>query len=131
MTTPGIVVFTNNAELLHQLRHQLGDASQLSNESIANIADLARRHPGVAVVINLGDKTTVESSFSPDASSSLIPSFEPASATVSLENRVEHVESRLIQECLARNSQRRKETAAELGISRVTLYNKMKKFGLL
>ncbi len=49
----------------------------------------------------------------------------------SLEARVDVQERRIIQDSLARNNFRRKETAAELGISRVTLYNKMKKFGLL
>jgi Bacterial regulatory protein, Fis family len=49
----------------------------------------------------------------------------------SLEARVDVLERRIIQDCLARNNYRRKETAAELGISRVTLYNKMKKYGLL
>ena len=41
------------------------------------------------------------------------------------------IERRIIEDCLRRNNHRRKETAAELGISRVTLYNKMKKFGLM
>jgi DNA-binding NtrC family response regulator len=50
---------------------------------------------------------------------------------VSLEARVDVLERRIIADCLARNNYRRKETAAELGISRVTLYNKMKKFGLM
>jgi len=49
----------------------------------------------------------------------------------SLEARVDQLEQRIIEESLQRNNHRRKETAAELGISRVTLYNKMKKFGLL
>jgi len=44
---------------------------------------------------------------------------------------VDVLEQRIIEDCLKRNNFRRKETAAELGISRVTLYNKMKKFGLL
>jgi DNA-binding NtrC family response regulator len=52
-------------------------------------------------------------------------------ASHSLEARVDVMERRIIQDSLARNNYRRKETAAELGISRVTLYNKMKKFGLL
>jgi DNA-binding NtrC family response regulator len=54
-----------------------------------------------------------------------------APTAVSLEARVDVLERRIIQDCLQRNNYRRKETAAELGISRVTLYNKMKKFGLL
>ena len=45
--------------------------------------------------------------------------------------RVDLLEQKIIEYSLARNRQHRKETAAELGISRVTLYNKMKKFGLL
>jgi DNA-binding NtrC family response regulator len=49
----------------------------------------------------------------------------------SLEARVDVIEHRIIEDCMKRNNFRRKETAAELGISRVTLYNKMKKFGLL
>lgn len=49
----------------------------------------------------------------------------------SLEARVDVLERRIIEDCLHRNNYRRKETAAELGISRVTLYNKMKKFGLM
>ncbi len=45
--------------------------------------------------------------------------------------RVDMLEQKIIEYSLIRNGQHRKETAAELGISRVTLYNKMKKFGLL
>lgn len=45
--------------------------------------------------------------------------------------RVDLLEQKIIEYSLNRNGQHRKETAAELGISRVTLYNKMKKFGLL
>ena len=54
-----------------------------------------------------------------------------AARTASLEARVDVLERRIIEDCLQRNNYRRKETAAELGISRVTLYNKMKKFGLM
>ena len=41
------------------------------------------------------------------------------------------VEQRIIEDSLDRNHHRRKDTAAELGISRVTLYNKMRKFGMM
>jgi len=61
-----------------------------------------------------------------DARAQSIP-LKPAT----LEARVDVVERTIIEDCLRRNNHRRKETAAELGISRVTLYNKMKKFGLL
>ncbi|MCI0359411.1 MAG: sigma-54 dependent transcriptional regulator [Planctomycetaceae bacterium] len=66
------------------------------------------------------------------------PAIAGATATASarlpqtsLEARVDVLERRIIEDCLQRNNHRRKETAAELGISRVTLYNKMKKFGLM
>ena len=65
------------------------------------------------------------------AAAPAVPGATSAAATVSLEARVDVLERRIIEDCLARNNYRRKETAAELGISRVTLYNKMKKFGLM
>jgi DNA-binding NtrC family response regulator len=54
-----------------------------------------------------------------------------ANQATSLEARVDRFERQIIEDSLARNDFRRKQTAAELGISRVTLYNKMKKFGLM
>jgi transcriptional regulator with PAS, ATPase and Fis domain len=48
-----------------------------------------------------------------------------------LEQRVDEIERRIIEECLERHNFHRTDTAKELGISRVTLYNKMKKFGML
>ena len=53
------------------------------------------------------------------------------SAARTLADRVDIFEQKVIESSLQRNGNRRKDTAAELGISRVTLYNKMKKFGLL
>jgi DNA-binding NtrC family response regulator len=49
----------------------------------------------------------------------------------SLEQRVEDVERQIIVESLRRHNYHRIRTARDLGISRVTLYNKMKKFGML
>ena len=48
-----------------------------------------------------------------------------------LESRVGVLERRIIEDSLQRNAHHRQATAEELGISRVTLYNKMKKFGML
>lgn len=48
-----------------------------------------------------------------------------------LEERVDEIEQRIIEESLRRHNHHRTATAKELGISRVTLYNKMKKFGML
>jgi DNA-binding NtrC family response regulator len=41
------------------------------------------------------------------------------------------IERQIIEESLQRHHQHRSATARELGISRVTLYNKMKKLGML
>ena len=49
----------------------------------------------------------------------------------SLAARVDLLEQKISESTLSRNRHHRKDTAAELGISRVTLYNKMKKFGML
>lgn len=51
--------------------------------------------------------------------------------SLTLEARVEETEKRIIEESLRRHNHHRTATAKELGISRVTLYNKMKKFGML
>lgn len=50
---------------------------------------------------------------------------------LSLEEQLQVLERRIIEDSLRRNNYRRSETARELGISRVTLYNKMKKLGIL
>ena len=50
---------------------------------------------------------------------------------LTLEWRVDEIERRIIEECLERHNHHRTDTAKELGISRVTLYNKMKKYGML
>ena len=48
-----------------------------------------------------------------------------------LGTKLDMLERRIIEDSLHRNKYSRKDTATELGIGRVTLYNKMKKFGLL
>jgi len=49
----------------------------------------------------------------------------------SLGSRMADTEKDLIQQALKRNNFSRTRTSRELGISRVTLYNKMKKYGML
>ena len=56
---------------------------------------------------------------------------EKPSMPKTLADRVDLLEQKIIESTLSRNRHHRKDTAAELGISRVTLYNKMKKFGML
>ncbi|MBL8818487.1 MAG: sigma-54-dependent Fis family transcriptional regulator [Planctomyces sp.] len=50
---------------------------------------------------------------------------------VSLENRIELTEKDIIEQALLNNNFSRTNTARHLGISRVTLYNKMRKYGIL
>jgi DNA-binding NtrC family response regulator len=52
-------------------------------------------------------------------------------ADTSLEAQVALSEKDIIEQALARNSFSRTNTAKELGISRVTLYNKMKRYELM
>jgi len=56
--------------------------------------------------------------------------FESAVPDHSLEAQVALTEKDLIAAALARNDSSRTQTARELGISRVTLYNKMKRYAL-
>lgn len=49
----------------------------------------------------------------------------------SLNNRIELTEKDIIEQALVSNSFSRTKTAKQLGISRVTLYNKMKKYGMM
>ena len=48
-----------------------------------------------------------------------------------LSEQMNLLERRIIEDSLRRNKYSRKDTSSELGIGRVTLYNKMKRFGLL
>lgn len=91
--------------------------------------------PPVIPTHTLGGGVMASGSFAPAAAQHSEASTGGAVVSritsTTLEARVDVLERRIIEDCLQRNNFRRKETAAELGISRVTLYNKMKKFGLL
>ena len=56
---------------------------------------------------------------------------DASAADSSLEAQVALTEKDLITAALARNGLSRTQTARELGISRVTLYNKMKRYALM
>ncbi|MDA0833250.1 MAG: sigma-54 dependent transcriptional regulator [Planctomycetota bacterium] len=65
------------------------------------------------------------------------PSNDPSVSMSSTQNRLSSLneqvsltEREIIEQVLVRNNQSRTNTAKELGISRVTLYNKMKKYGM-
>lgn len=57
--------------------------------------------------------------------------FFGGEANSTLENRIELTEKDIIEQALLENSFSRTRTARQLGISRVTLYNKMKKYGMM
>jgi DNA-binding NtrC family response regulator len=125
---------------LEDLRHRLGGRRVISCESIDEIA---RYLPSTSNAVLVSSQPCAE----PDQGGEL---REPVGARArevdelvervleqnnghakTLAARVDMLEQKIIEYSLIRNGQHRKETAAELGISRVTLYNKMKKFGLL
>jgi two-component system, NtrC family, response regulator AtoC len=61
------------------------------------------------------------------------PAMQPASAlhSQSLGGQMALTEKEIIEQTLFKNSFSRTKSAKELGISRVTLYNKMKKYGMM
>jgi DNA-binding NtrC family response regulator len=109
----------NLAEVLHR---EVGDDFRLIPlQSVAELDDESQQRVAAVVIRMPSDELHVPAL-----------TAEPiAIAPRTLEAQVDVLEQRIIEDSLARNNRRRKETAVELGISRVTLYNKMKKFGML
>ncbi len=65
------------------------------------------------------------------ASDPSVASFFGGRKGQSLGNRIELTEKDIIEQALLNNSFSRTKTARQLGVSRVTLYNKMKKYGMM
>ena len=59
-----------------------------------------------------------------------LESRKPESTSQELTDQMANTEKDLIEQALIRNNYNRTRTAKELGVSRVTLYNKMKRYGL-
>ncbi len=120
------VIYCNQESLTHE--HLPADIRQP--------VSLSSPKPSVS-----GNSTQVDSSQSESAPSpQTFPSSKntPAAfletgelAEETLENRVAGIERAEIEQALQRNLQSRTRAARELGISRVTLYNKMKKLGIV
>ena len=107
--------------LAAELQHQVGDDFRLIPlQSVAELPDELEQRVAAVVIRMPHDLELPEAAVLPKAT---VPQ--------TLEAQVDVLEQRIIEDSLARNNRRRKETAVELGISRVTLYNKMKKFGML
>ena len=137
------LVINCNDNDIDELRQRLGVERQIV--TCQSIDEVAQCLPASAAVL-VSDQDTVA------ATTTAVPTYNNGSAVVdrneldemierileqnnghakTLAARVDMLEQKIIEYSLNRNGQHRKETAAELGISRVTLYNKMKKFGLL
>ena len=132
------LVINCNDNDIDELRQRLGERQIVTCESIDEVAQCL---PASAAVL-VSDQ---------DTATTTVPTYNGATVVdrgeldemierileqnnghaKTLAARVDMLEQKIIEYSLNRNGQHRKETAAELGISRVTLYNKMKKFGLL
>ena len=132
------LVINCNENDVDDLRQRLGGRHVISCESID---DVARYLPSVSMAalvsqpatpINVTSAMDVTESSGNDVDELVERVLEQNNGHAkTLAARVDMLEQKIIEYSLNRNGQHRKETAAELGISRVTLYNKMKKFGLL
>jgi DNA-binding NtrC family response regulator len=152
----GVVLVTRRRELVHELFQRLtSDAQLIACDDAAQLDTLAQDRGLTALLVHLDDEPAAGQAepaptadfhnlphsllkgphlprrLPEDAAEHLgpeLPNEERRRPT--LEACVDELERRVIEDSLQRHNQRRKETAAELGISRVTLYNKMKKLGL-
>ena len=125
---------------VEELRQRLGGRQVISCESIDEIA---RYLPSASTAVLVSSDMEATLGDIPAATHSVADRARDVDELVervleqsnghakTLAARVDMLEQKIIEYSLSRNGQHRKETAAELGISRVTLYNKMKKFGLL
>ena len=91
-----------------------------------------------AVIYSNGGKLTkqtlppnIVSGAAGPASDPSVASFFGSRKGESLGNRIELTEKDIIEQALLKNSFSRTRTAKQLGISRVTLYNKMKKYDMM
>lgn len=91
-----------------------------------------------AVIYSLDGRMTAESLPTHVVEGTAGPANDPSVAAFfsvrrgeSLENRIELTEKDIIEQALLSNNFSRTNTARHLGISRVTLYNKMRKYGIL
>lgn len=137
----GVVLVTRRREFVHELFQRLTtEAELLPCDDIAELGTLAQDHAVTAVLVHLDQKPSNANPPSAFQESQIFSPAEPGNepavfaspsdSRLTLEARVDELERRIIEDSLRRHNHRRKETAAELGISRVTLYNKMKKLGL-
>ena len=128
-----LFVLGGNPHQIDDVRRRFGDAFDIV--VCHSIVELQRNleHHGHGAVLPLGVSGTNGASHDVDKLIESIVSTSPEEKPMpkTLADRVDLLEQKIIESTLNRNRHHRKDTAAELGISRVTLYNKMKKFGML
>ena len=132
------LVINCNDNDIDELRQRLGERQIVTCDSIDEVAQCLPASAAVLVsdqdttttaVPTLNGSAVVDRSELDEMIERILEQNNGHAKTLAA--RVDMLEQKIIEYSLNRNGQHRKETAAELGISRVTLYNKMKKFGLL
>ena len=106
---------------IRELKHVIERAVMYCDNGILSETDLPN---SMKIAEPLNDSLAVNSSEENNIQS---VSFIPG---LSLEDQLANTERKLIEQALIRNQQCRTDAARELGVSRVTLYNKMKRLGL-
>ena len=123
--THGIALSRIEPEAIDALRRYTWPGNVRELENVVRRAVLYCREGVVTLADFPGVIRQVEAS-----STGVSESSAAATTANTLEARVDTAERRIIEEVLRRNRNSRIATSKELGISRVTLYNKMKKLGM-
>lgn len=140
-----LLILNCNDFVIHRLRQELGEVEVTCCQNFEDLRAAWDRYRHARVIVGCNGQDTPSSAEGGaphnrqnghaavgEPSNGFHASHTPPAAATekSLAEQVDEFEREVIAETLRRNHQHRKETAAALGISRVTLYNKMKKFGL-
>jgi DNA-binding NtrC family response regulator len=131
-----LFVLGGSSHQVNDVRHRFGEVFDVVLcQSIGDLQRNLEHHAGGAVLPLGGAARQDQNGAAGDVErliETIVTSEEEAKpAPKTLADRVDLLEQKIIESTLSRNRHHRKDTAAELGISRVTLYNKMKKFGML
>ncbi len=106
---------------IRELKHVIERAVMYCDNGILSETDLPN---SLKIAEPRSDSLTVDS---PEENNIQPVSFDPR---LTLEDQLANTERKLIEQALIHNQQCRTDAARELGVSRVTLYNKMKRLGL-
>jgi two-component system response regulator HydG len=120
---------------IRELRNVVERAAALAHGAFVTVEDLPDRfHPASTPVISIPAPFSTSPATSPDAlrfASAPVPVPVLAAPRTTLAESKDQAELALISDALVRNGNNRLRAAAELGISRMTLYKKLHKYGLM